>query len=228
MAAVVTVNDVLDGHVGLDIECLDRLYLNGYVPNLQVAGQVVRFMRDHLGLPIPSPAIMEKIGTRFRREVAGFAQAHGVPVVMFKKGDRKQDVMAPHLARQAATGIAGVAGIGVAQEYQNVFAATERTDHGGVWFTFHKADRRVTCYYLYLWDEQFGPAFVKICAYFPYPVKLRNGSTVTSGPSSRPARPGSGLASCPTGSPPVTTLPGCRRSATGSARVTSTRSSTDG
>ena len=172
MAGVVTVNDVLDGHVGLDIECLDRIYLNGYVPNLQVAGQVVRFMRDHLGLPIPSPAIMEKIGTRFRREVAGFAQAHGVPVVMFKKGDRKQDVMAPHLARQAATGIGGVAGIGVAQEYQNVFAATERTDHGGVWFTFHKADRRVTCYYIYLWDDQFGPAFVKICAYFPYPVKV--------------------------------------------------------
>ncbi len=31
MAATVTVNDVLDGHVGLDIECLDRIYLNGYV-----------------------------------------------------------------------------------------------------------------------------------------------------------------------------------------------------
>ena len=33
----VTVNDILDGHVVLDLECLDRLYLNGYVPNLQVA-----------------------------------------------------------------------------------------------------------------------------------------------------------------------------------------------
>ncbi len=28
MARVVTVNDVLDGHVVLDIECLDRIYLN--------------------------------------------------------------------------------------------------------------------------------------------------------------------------------------------------------
>ena len=61
MAAVVTVNDVLDGHVDLDVECLDRIYLNGYVPNLQVAGQVVSFMTAHLGNPIPSPAIMEKI-----------------------------------------------------------------------------------------------------------------------------------------------------------------------
>lgn len=40
----VTVNDVLDGHVGLDVECLDRIYLNGYIPNLQVSGQVVTFL----------------------------------------------------------------------------------------------------------------------------------------------------------------------------------------
>ena len=57
MAAVVTVNDVLDGHVVLDVECLDRIYLNGYVPNLQVGGQVASFMTAHLGYPIPSPAI---------------------------------------------------------------------------------------------------------------------------------------------------------------------------
>ncbi|HEX3200296.1 MAG TPA: hypothetical protein VHR39_22345, partial [Propionibacteriaceae bacterium] len=60
--AALTVNDLLEGHVGLDIESLDRVYLNGYVPNLQVGGQVVSFMTQHLGFPIPSPAIMEKIG----------------------------------------------------------------------------------------------------------------------------------------------------------------------
>ena len=67
--AALTVNDLLEGHVGLDIESLDRVYLNGYVPNLQVGGQVVSFMTQHLGFPIPSPAIMEKIGTSFRRAV---------------------------------------------------------------------------------------------------------------------------------------------------------------
>ena len=56
----VTVNDVLDGHVALDMECLDRIYLNGYVPNLQVGGQVVPFLTAHLGYPIPSPAILEQ------------------------------------------------------------------------------------------------------------------------------------------------------------------------
>ena len=52
MAATVTVNDVLDGHVGLDIECLDRIYLNGYLPSLQMAGQVVSFPTSH---PRPYP-----------------------------------------------------------------------------------------------------------------------------------------------------------------------------
>src|SRR6478609_6682010 len=115
MAAVVTVNDVLDGHVSLDVECMDRIYLNGYVPNLQVGGQVVSFLTAHLGYPIPSPAIMEKIGTAFRRAVASFAEDNRIPVVRFGRDDRKIDRMRPYLARQAATGRSGVAAIGVAQ-----------------------------------------------------------------------------------------------------------------
>jgi hypothetical protein len=173
MAESLTVNDLLDGHVALDLECLDRIYLNGYVPNLQVAGQVVRFMTQHLGYPIPSPAIMEKMGTAFRHAVTLFAQANHIPVVRFHKGDRKIDVMGRYVAAQAATGRSGVVAIGVAQEYQNVFAATQRDRSSGVpWFSFTKADRRVSCFYFYLWDVDFGPAFIKICAYFPYPIKV--------------------------------------------------------
>ena len=173
MAATVTINDVLDGQVGLDVECLDRIYLNGYVPNLQVGGQVVSFMTAHLGNPIPSPAIMEKIGTAFRTAVDRFAADHHIPVVRFGKDDRKIEVMRPYLARQARTGRCGVAAIGIAQEFQNVFASTKRTGHNGIpWFSFFKADRRVTCLYFYVWDADFGPAFIKICTYFPYPIKV--------------------------------------------------------
>jgi hypothetical protein len=173
MAATVTVNDLLDGHVVLDLECLDRIYLNGYVPNLQVGGQVVTFMKQHLGYSIPSPAILLKIGTRFRQDVRQFAQDHSIPIVRFGRDDRKIDVMQRHLDAQAATGRSGVAAIGYAQEFQKVFAAAERPNSSGVpWYTFNKADRRVTCFYFYLWDNDFGPAFIKICSYFPYPIKV--------------------------------------------------------
>ena len=53
VAAVCNVNDVLDGHVSLDLDCLDRIYLNAYVPNLQVGGQVVVFLTQHLGTRSP-------------------------------------------------------------------------------------------------------------------------------------------------------------------------------
>jgi hypothetical protein len=170
---IVTVNEVLGGHVVLDIECLDRVYLNAYVPILQSSGQVVAFMTQHLGLPIPSPALMEKISTRFRRAVESFAEANGIPWVRFGKKDRKADVMAPYLRKAAAAGRSQVAAIGVAQEFQRVWAAYQRdTATAAPQYTFAKADRRVTCYYFYLWDADFGPAFIKVCAYFPYPAKI--------------------------------------------------------
>src|SRR5438034_11233799 len=170
---VVTVNDVLDGHVALDIECLDRIYLNAYVPILQTSAQVVAFLSGHLGFPFPSPVLFRQLGERFRRAVASCAEANDIAWVRFGKGEAKREVMAPHLARQAATGRSGVAAIGVAQEFQRVWTAYEgKTSTGTPRWSFVKSDRRVTCYYFYLWDEGFGPAFVKVCAWFPYPAKI--------------------------------------------------------
>ena len=143
MAATVTVNEVLNGHVVLDVECLDRIYLNGYVPNLQMGGQVASFMTGHLGYEIPSPAIMDKIGTAFRRAVDRFAADNRIPVVRFGKDDRKIDRMWPYLARQAATGRSGWPRSGVAQEFAPVFLATRHAGRTtGVWFSFTTADRR--------------------------------------------------------------------------------------
>jgi hypothetical protein len=161
---VITVNDILDGHVGLDLECLDRIYLNGWVPTLQVPGQVVNFLTAHLGFPIPSPAILERFGLRFRKAVAGFAAEHDIPVLSFAKGERKLEVMRPYLDRLIGQGRTGVAAIGKAQEFQRVFTGTTYhpdADGGGIpRFGYHKADRRVTAYYFYLVDDVFGPAFV--------------------------------------------------------------------
>src|ERR1039457_3697669 len=145
MAHIVTAGELLDGHAVLDIECLDRIYLNAYVPILQSSGQVVAFMTQHLGMPIPSPALMEKIGTNFRRAVDSFASAYGIPWGKFGKAARRIDVMQPSLDRQAAAGRSGVAAIGVAQEFQRVWAAYQRdTATAAPQYTFAQADRRGT------------------------------------------------------------------------------------
>ena len=169
----VTVNEVLDGHVSLDLECLDRLYLHGYLGQLQVGGQVVRFLR-HRGFPVPSPACLQQIGDAFRRSVASFADANHIPVVRLKSTDRNIEVMRRYLIRRRGNGRSQVAAIGVAQEPQRVFIARKRdTDPSKPpQFSFDKKDRRVTVYYFYLWDANFGPAFIKVCTYCPWPIKV--------------------------------------------------------
>jgi hypothetical protein len=169
----VTVSDVLDGHVQLDLDCLDRLYLHGYLGQLQVGGQVVQFLR-HRGYPVPSPACLQQIGDEFRRRVASFAEANHIPVVPLKAADRNIEVMKPYLERAAATGRSQVAAVAVAQEPQRVFISRKRdTDPAKPpQFSFDKKDRRVTVYYFYLWDAGFGPAFIKVCTYCPWPVKV--------------------------------------------------------
>jgi hypothetical protein len=187
-ANAVTVNDVLDGHRLLEIDCVDRVYLTLSVPNLVVGGQAVSFLTVHEKNPIPSPALLERRGQAFRRAVLSFAEANDIPVLAFAgwrdKGrpgvladspwpERKIDRVMPLMRKAAATGRSQVVAIGVAQEYQRVFTGTkDQTPTGAVWFSYNRIERRVTCYYFYLWDEGFGPAFIKICAYFPYPGKI--------------------------------------------------------
>jgi len=116
VAAVVNINDVLDGHVGLDLTCVECLYLNAYVPGLQVGGQVNQFCRHlgrHLGHPIASPAVIEKIGNRFRCEVDAYANARAVPVLHLAKpnhsrwDDRKLDHVRSYLDRAETAGRQG-------------------------------------------------------------------------------------------------------------------------
>jgi hypothetical protein len=175
----VNINDVLDGHVALEVECVDRLYLNAYVPRLQTSGQVATFMRDHLGKPIPSPAVMEQIGNRFRRDVKAFATTNDIPILHLKKpdrsrwDDRKLDHVRPYLERAERCGRFGVVAIVQAQEFAWVFTAKDRsTSPGRPYFEFVRESRRVGVYYFYLLDPEFGPGFIKIVTYFPYPAKV--------------------------------------------------------
>jgi hypothetical protein len=179
MTTVVNINEVLDGHVGLDLACIDRLYLNAYVPNLQVSGQVVTFMTSHLGFPIPSPALLHKIGNRFRRDVKAFAAEQEIPILHLKKpdrtrwDDRKLDHVRPYLEAAEREGRFGVVAIVATQEFAWVFSAKNRSSTPGlVSFDFVKEDRRVGMYYFYVLDPEFGPSFIRICTYFPYPSRV--------------------------------------------------------
>jgi hypothetical protein len=179
MPTVTNINEVLEGHVSLGVTCVDRMLLNVYVPRLQVGGQVVQFLTVHRGNPVPSPALFNQIGNRFRREVNAFADTNGIPVLRLAKpdrsrwDDRKIDHVQPYVDAAEAEGRFGVVAIVSTQEFQWVFGARNRSDTPGVAsFDFTKSSRRVGTYYFYILDPDFGVGFIKLCTYFPYPGKV--------------------------------------------------------
>jgi hypothetical protein len=112
-----TVSDVVAEHVVFEVECIDRMYLNLYVPGLQYAAGIVGYVHRQLGLPIASTAPLGRMTDAFGAAVRRFARDRAVPWVDFVKGQRKDDVMHRHLAGFLAAGrIEGVLFIGRAQE----------------------------------------------------------------------------------------------------------------
>ena len=169
--AIPNIETIIRDRVTLTVDCIDRLYLNGYVPTLQTSGQLCWFLKEHLGNPIPSPALLRPLHDRFVREVTAFADAGKIPVVQFERGQRKDAVAAEHRAR--FTQAEGVVFIGVAQERASAFKARKLTgSEPGVLFEFSRQSVFVNHYYFYLQDREWGPGFVKVGTYFPYPVRV--------------------------------------------------------
>jgi len=157
-----------------EIECIDRMYLNVYVPQLQYAAGIVGYVHKRLGLPIASTAPLGKITDVFCQAVRRFAADEQVPWVDFVKGQRKDDVMHEHLARFVEAGkVEGVLFVGRAQEKTMVFRTEKRRNAEGrsyPWIV--KASAMVNHFYIYAVDADFGPFFIKFCSYFPYNAKL--------------------------------------------------------
>jgi hypothetical protein len=166
-----TVADVLTDHVVFEIECIDRMYCNVYVPQLQHAGGLLGYIQRQLGLPIASTAPLGKITDAFAAAMHRFAREHRVPWVDFTRGQRKDDVMHAHLA--SFTGEEGVLFIGRAQEKTHLFRTERRRDTAGEAYPWIvKTTGVVNQFYVYAVDADFGPFFLKFCSYFPYNAKL--------------------------------------------------------
>ena len=171
MTVARTVADVLSEHVSFEVECIDRMYLNVYQPRLQYPAGLVGYVHQRLGLPIASTAPLAKITDRFTAAVHRFAQDEGIPWVDFKKGQRKDDVMAAMLGTFTAE--EGVVFIGRAQEKTTVFRTEKRRYADGVAYPWIvRSTGVINHFYFYCVDADFGPFFLKFCSYFPYNGKL--------------------------------------------------------
>src|SRR5262249_1660972 len=167
-----TVADVLRRHVTLEVEGIDRLYLNVYQPRLQCEGQVAAFFRSHRGHTVASSALLDPMTKAFIASVEAFLQQNQIPLVLFAKGQRKDDVALE--SRANLRGAEGILFVGKAQEKAPVFRTEKRqnpkTGQAYPWIV--RSTAMVNHFSFYGLDADFGPFFLKFCTYFPYNAKL--------------------------------------------------------
>ena len=110
--------------VTLEVEGIDRMYLNVYVPQLQREQGVVNFLRYHRGQPFASSALLAPISEAFIRSIETFVDAQSIPMLTFTKDQRKDDVTAEFLSKFDQE--EGVLYVGKAQEKTPVFRTEKR------------------------------------------------------------------------------------------------------
>ena len=166
-----TVADVLAEHVVFEVECIDRMYLNVYVPQLQYAAGLVGYVHRQLGLPIASTAPLAKITDRFTAAVHRFARDRGA-VGGLRQGPAqgRRDARAPGRVHRGPRGCCSSAGRRRRPRCSAPRSAAPADGRSYPWIV--KSTGVVNHFYFYCVDDDFGPFFLKFCSYFPYNAKL--------------------------------------------------------
>jgi len=172
MTVARSVGEVLGKHVTLETECIDRMYLNLYVPILQSERGVAWFWKEHRGYDFASSALMAPMSRDFVARMEQFCEETSIDLVRFKKGQRKEDVAKAYLSE--FTDEEGVLFIGKAQEKAKVVRTQRRHNEktGASYAWLYHSTALVNQYYCYGVDRDFGPFFIKFCSYFPYNGKV--------------------------------------------------------
>jgi len=172
MSLAKSVAEILRDRVTLEVESIDRMYLNVYVPSLQTDFGAASFFRYHRQRPFASGVLMSAMTRAFVASIEAFVRRQDVPLITFNKGERKDDVTARYLAQFQDH--EGVLYVGKAQEKATVFR-TESRYHPGTGQSYPwlvRSTAMVNNFYFYCVDQDFGPFFLKFCSYFPYNAKL--------------------------------------------------------
>src|SRR6201987_4700094 len=167
-----SVAEVLKDHVTLEVEGIDRMYLNVYQPRLQTERGVAAFFRCHRGETFASSTLMDPISKAFIAAVERFVLREQIPLITFAKGQRKDDVAKGYHAQFHDT--EGIVFGGKAQDKTPFFRTEKRRtpDTGQTYPWIVRSTAMVNHFYFYGLDEDFGPFFIKVCTYFPYNDKL--------------------------------------------------------
>lgn len=163
---------IIQNHINLELESIDRMYLNVYQPMLQTGGGIAYFFKTARDCPIASSALMSQMTQAFKKSIEQFVEENNIEVVRFKKGMRKDDITQEKLATHDGT--EGILYMGIAQEktsvHRTVLSPHPETGKSMPWL--NRTTVMCNQHYFYIFDDDFGPLFFKVSSYFPYTIRV--------------------------------------------------------
>lgn len=170
-----TVATLLDEHVSFRCTSVDRIGVRGYIPGLQYEGGMVKFLLNRGGGTIPSPALLNRNHERLVAELEALEASTGVPVVRFKAGESKEDLARPYQDEASTSGRPGLVLVGKSQERTSAWRGFIDDTHVGhrpshPHFAWRRQSSVPDHWYFYFSDPEWGPAFIKVCSYAPFPL----------------------------------------------------------
>src|SRR5215813_11561783 len=98
MSLPTCVADVIQQHVSLTVECVDRLYLNVIQSRLQTERGIAYFFQKHRGEAFATAKTMAAITIPFLEAIEPFARSEGLDLITFGRRQRKDEVAREYLA----------------------------------------------------------------------------------------------------------------------------------
>jgi hypothetical protein len=121
--------------------------------------------------------LMRPVTGAFVAGIRYYVAVHGLDLVHFRKGERKDDIARRYLGeatRPDGSIPEGILLVGRAQEKALVFGTQKRRNPvtGASYAWLVREPVLVNHFYFYGFDDDFGPFFLKFCSYFPYTARL--------------------------------------------------------
>jgi hypothetical protein len=153
-------------------DCVDRIVLNAYFPlGHNPGGFRTWWRRWHDGCDdeLDNTHLMRMAG-RFARRVKAWGQAHDVPVIYCKAGQRKHLIAEEHLAARPPSG-PGVFLVLVAKAPATVWEV-RRSASSGVIGNIAKKTAYVNHYSFHIMDPAWGHVTIKMSGHPPFPAQV--------------------------------------------------------
>jgi hypothetical protein len=147
-------------------DCIDRLVLNAYYPQLLIPGGFRNWYRDLKGSDkdLDNAALMRMAG-RFGRRVKAYCESEKIPLTFFKPGERKHE--AAELLIPKEPSFSGIFAVFVSRA-MGLLWDIKRFTNGGMDIRKKKTCSFVNHFSFHIIDKEWGHITIKMCSHPPY------------------------------------------------------------